>query len=152
MAQRGKEPAKIRQIANATRVPEGYLAKVLLSLSKAGIVKSQRGPTGGSVLARPPEEISIYDVTEAVDPIPRIKTCPLGLKTHGTNLCAVHKRVDAALALVEKTYRESTLAELLAEPNESRPLCETPAAAADRKAEGKVIESWLVKMTVKKNG
>ena len=40
LAGRGDRPATIRQIALATRVPEGYLAKVLLSLSKARLVKS----------------------------------------------------------------------------------------------------------------
>src|ERR1041384_8003246 len=77
------KPATTRQIAQATRVPEGYLAKVLQSLGRAGLIRSQRGLRGGSILVRLPEQISIYDVIDSVDPIQRIRSCPLGLKSHG---------------------------------------------------------------------
>ena len=125
LATRGDSPATTRQIAAATKVPESYLSKVIQGLSRAGLVSSQRGLHGGSVLAKPPEELTLFDVAEAIDPIPRIKTCPLGLKSHGTQLCPVHKRLDHAMDLVEKVFRESTIADLMAEPSASTPLCET---------------------------
>jgi Rrf2 family protein len=128
----GGKSATTREIAAGTRVPEGYLAKVLQSLSRAGIVRSQRGPGGGSVLARPPEELTIYDVVQAVDPIRRITSCPLGLKSHGSALCPVHRRLDDALALVERAFRDSTIAGLLSEPSRSKPLCDT--SGPDRSA------------------
>ena len=123
----GDEPATIRQIAKATQVPEGYLAKVLKSMSRAGIVHSQRGPTGGSVLARPADRITVHDVVQAVDPIRRITTCPLGIKSHGVNLCPLHRRLDHAIALVEKAFQESTIADLLIEPTFSPPMREALA-------------------------
>ena len=61
-------------------------------------------------LARPAEEITVYDVMQAVSPIPRIRTCPLGIKSHGTALCPVHKRLDSAMAMVERAFRDSTIA------------------------------------------
>jgi Rrf2 family protein len=122
------QPATIRQIAGVTKVPEGYLAKVLQSLSRAKILSSQRGLHGGSTLSRPPEQISVYDVMEAVSPLPRITTCPLGLKSHGVNLCPLHRRMDDAMASVERAFRDSTIADLLAEPTTSTPLCEGPVA------------------------
>ena len=61
-----------------------------------------------------------------VDPIKRITTCPLDLAAHGVRLCPLHRRVDNALAAVEKAFRSTTLAELLAEPTSSKPLCEFP--------------------------
>ena len=128
LAANGGEAATTRQIAVGTRVPEGYLAKVLQSLSRAGIVRSQRGPGGGSVLARTPEDLTIYDVVQAVDPIRRITSCPLGLKSHGSVLCPVHRRLDDALALVERAFRESTIAGLLVEPSRSKPLCDVSGA------------------------
>lgn len=124
LATRVDEPSTIRQISAATKVPEAYLAKVLLSLSRAGLLHSQRGLHGGSVLARSPGEISVYDVIEAVDPIRRIVHCPLGLKAHGAKLCALHKRLDEALGLVEKAFRESSISDLLADNNPSKPLCD----------------------------
>ena len=79
LADGGGKPLTTQQIAGMTKVPANYLAKVLQSLGRAGIVSSQRGLGGGSVLARPAAEISVYEVIEAVDSIQRIRTCPLGL-------------------------------------------------------------------------
>ena len=112
------------QIAEATKVPKDYLAKILQGLARKGIVHTQRGVGGGVTLAKAPEELTILDVVNAVEPIKRITTCPLGLRTHGVRLCPLHKRLDAALAQVEAAFGGTTLAEVLAEPSASVPLCE----------------------------
>lgn len=131
------QPATTRQIAAATRVPQGYLSKILQSLNRAGLVHSQRGPHGGSILARQPELISILDVVTAIAPLPRIRTCPLGLSSHGSNLCALHKRLDDAVSTVEAAFRAASIAELLAKATASIPLVDLPSnpAAAARAAE-----------------
>jgi Rrf2 family protein len=112
------------QIADATQVRPAYLAKVLHGLARAGIVATQRGVGGGVSLGRDPADLTILDVVNAVEPIRRITTCPLGLKTHGVRLCPLHRRVDDAMALVEAAFGGTTLAEVLAEPSSSVPLCE----------------------------
>lgn len=112
------------QIAEATQVPKDYLSKILQGLAKKGIVATQRGVGGGVTLARPPEELTILDVVNAVEPIQRILTCPLGLKAHGARLCPLHRRVDDAMALVESAFGKTTLAEVLSEPSASVPLCD----------------------------
>lgn len=116
------------RIAEATKVPKDYLAKILQGLSREGIVKTQRGVGGGVTLATSPEKLTILDVVNAVEPIGRIRTCPLGLRTHGVRLCPLHKRLDDALAQVEEAFRSTTLAEVLADPSESVPLCEAEDA------------------------
>jgi Rrf2 family protein len=116
------------QIAEATRVPKAYLSKVLQGLSRAGLVHSQRGIGGGMTLTKAPELLTILEVVSAVEPIGRIRECPLGLAAHGIRLCPLHRRVDNAVALVEEAFRSTTLAEILAEPTESVPLCDFPAA------------------------
>jgi len=125
VASLGGEAATTRQISVATHVPEGYLAKVVRSLNREGLLNSQRGLHGGSVLARPPEQITVYDVINAIDPLPRITTCPLGLKSHGTRLCALHRKLDDAVALVERAFRTSTIADLLGQDTGSKPMCDT---------------------------
>jgi Rrf2 family nitric oxide-sensitive transcriptional repressor len=114
------------QIAEVTRVPRAYLSKVLQALVRGGIVKSQRGVGGGIELLKTPEELTILEVVNAVDPIQRIKTCPLGLAAHGVHLCPLHFRLDAAMASVEKAFAGTTLAEVLSEPTTSVPLCPFP--------------------------
>lgn len=126
------QPVTTRRIAATTKVPPSYLAKVLQGLSRGGLVTSQRGLHGGSVLARAAEAITLYDVAAVIDPLPRITTCPLGLQSHGTKLCAVHARLDQAMAEVERVFRSSTIAELLAKPTASTPLCEPPGAGASK--------------------
>jgi Rrf2 family protein len=113
------------QISLSTKVPSAYLSKVLQSLVRAHLVQSQRGIGGGFALARPPEEINILEVLNAVDPIQRIRTCPLGIAAHGTNLCALHKQLDDATANIEQTFANTTIATILARPTASIPLCET---------------------------
>jgi len=124
LAQNREEAQPTEQIAKATKVPAAYLSKVLQSLSREGFVKSQRGLHGGFRLLHSPDAINILDVVNAVDPIERIETCPLGLKSHGKHLCPLHQRMDDALAAVEKAFSETTLAEVLADPSRSTPLCE----------------------------
>jgi Rrf2 family protein len=130
LASRGGEPATTDEVARRTQVPVAYLAKILQGLAKAGIVRSQRGVGGGVALAKAPEDLTILEVVNAVDPIRRIKTCPLKLSSHGARLCPLHRRVDDALAAVEAAFAGTTLAEVLAEPSSSVPLCESPG---DRK-------------------
>lgn len=119
----GKQ-ATIAQIAEATRTPEGYLAKVLRSLVLAELLRSQRGPQGGSVLARPARQITVFDVIQAVDPIQRIRTCPLGIKGHGINLCPLHRRLDQAIAMVEDAFKKTNIAELVGAPAAPQALCD----------------------------
>lgn len=118
------------EIAEITRVPRAYLSKVLQSLSRAGLVRSQRGLGGGMTLTKPANELTILEVVSAVDPIQRIRTCPLGLEVHGVHLCPLHKRLDNALAMVENAFGGTTLAEVLAEPSRSIPLCAVPGPPA----------------------
>ena len=115
------------QIAAATRVPEAYLSKVLQELGRGHIIHSRRGHGGGMVLAKPASEMTILDVVNAVEPIRRIRKCPLGLAAHGVHLCPLHQRLDNALASVEDAFRQTTLAEILAEKTRSRPLCGFPS-------------------------
>jgi len=112
-----------QQIADATRVPAGYLSKVLQSLGRAGLVHSRRGLHGGFALTRSPEKLTVLDVVNAVDPLPRIHRCPLGIRSHGARLCPLHRRLDDAVDMVEKSFRDSTVRELVSEPSDSTPLC-----------------------------
>jgi Rrf2 family protein len=125
------EPRTTAQIAEATQVPAAYLSKVLQGLTRAGIVRSQRGIGGGMALVPTPQELTILDVVNAVDPLQRIPTCPLGLKEHGVRLCALHRRLDNALKSVEDAFRKSTLADVLADPNPSVPLMGTQIESCD---------------------
>ncbi len=120
------------QLAEVTKVPAAYLSKVMASLNRAGLVRSQRGPNGGFTLTKTPQELALLEVVNAVDPIRRIEECPLGLAGHGTRLCALHRRMDNVIGLVEETFATTTLAEILAENTGSTPLCDSQFRCAGR--------------------
>ncbi len=125
LAQNPDRPYTTAEIAKWTKVPEHYLSKVLLALAKHEVVYSKKGLHGGYVLAHDPESLPLLNVINAVDPIKHIKSCPLKLKTHGTNLCRLHKRLNDSIKTIEETFRTSTIAMILNEPTQSIPLCES---------------------------
>ena len=71
-----------------------------------------------------PDELSILDVVNIVEPLKRIQTCPLGIQSHGITLCPLHRRLDKAIEATETIFRETTLAEMLSQPGSVSPLCE----------------------------
>ena len=77
---------------------------------------------------RIPEELSILAVVNAVDPIRRFAECPLGIASHGRNLCPLHRRLDEAAAQVEKAFQETMVAELITVPRKRESLCRFPAS------------------------
>ena len=60
-------PVKAERVAEAQSIPLNFLENILGQLRQAGIVQSRRGPEGGFLLARPPEEITLADVIRAID-------------------------------------------------------------------------------------
>ena len=125
LAQNPDSPQTAQSIAATAKLPTDYLLKVMQALGRAGLVNAQRGKHGGFTLAREADAITILDVLNSVDPIQRIHRCPLGLKSHGTRLCALHRRLDSALALVEDAFSSTTLSDILDSPGPVQPLCES---------------------------
>ena len=68
LAQLGAEQrAATSQIAQEQSIPPSFLAKIVSQLSVAGLLQTSRGARGGVSLARPPEQISLLEVVEAID-------------------------------------------------------------------------------------
>ena len=116
MAHNPDRPLTTAQMARTTKVPAGYLSKVLQSLTRAGLIRAIRGLHGGYQLARPGDQMTILEVVNAVDPVKRILCCPLDLPEHEHQLCPLHRRLDDALAMIEQVLGETTLDQVLSEP------------------------------------
>lgn len=63
----GEGPVPSGDIAGRQCVPEHFLDQLLVTLRRAGLLKSLRGPQGGHMLARPPAQISMSEVIRALD-------------------------------------------------------------------------------------
>jgi len=61
------QPVRIRHIAERHDVPPRFLVQILLQLKGAGLVASTRGAAGGYHLLRPPRDVSLGEVMEAIE-------------------------------------------------------------------------------------
>lgn len=61
------ELAQIERLARVEAVPANFLAQILLKLRDHKLITSRRGNHGGYSLARPPDEISLFDIMTAVE-------------------------------------------------------------------------------------
>ena len=80
-------------ISSAELIPKRFLFKIMRSLIKAGIVKSVRGTNGGFMLGRNPEDISFYNVIEAIEGPILLNHClidPSRCNKDATGYCVVH--------------------------------------------------------------
>lgn len=118
-----RHPASADVLAKKTKVPRSYLHRVLQDLAAGGLVQSRPGPGGGYELTRVPSKITILDVVNAVEPIERIRQCPLGLPSH-TSLCPLHRELDKAYAATEAAFGRVTLKDLLNSTNPIVSLCD----------------------------
>ena len=59
--------ASTSRISEEQQIPLTFLAKIVSQLSVAGLLHTTRGARGGVALARPPSEISLLEVVEAID-------------------------------------------------------------------------------------
>jgi Rrf2 family iron-sulfur cluster assembly transcriptional regulator len=60
-------PVQVRVIGERQRIPARYLEQIFQRLRKAELVRGKRGPGGGYVLARPPTDITLRHIVEAVE-------------------------------------------------------------------------------------
>lgn len=112
------------ELALQTKVPRRYLTRVLQDLAAAGLVTSRPGPGGGYELCSDINTLTILAVINTVAPIERIRSCPLGLKSH-TALCPLHAELDKAYAATEAAFASVTIRELVESASPIQPLCET---------------------------
>lgn len=104
------------EIAKRQNIPEPFLAKIVAELSERGIVDSKRGMHGGVQLARPPEEISLFDVIDALDGPFSFAPClrdPGFCAQQGS--CAMEQALLGAQQAVANYLRNITFAQILAQ-------------------------------------
>ena len=70
--------AATSQIAEKQKIPPSFLAKIVSQLSVAGLLQTSRGARGGVSLSRPPDEITLLEVVEAIDGPIYLNECVCG--------------------------------------------------------------------------
>ena len=67
LARSGERPVPIKELAERREIPEQFLEQLFSTLRRDGLLVSQRGVKGGYRLARPPDEITVIEVVQALD-------------------------------------------------------------------------------------
>src|SRR5512141_2257051 len=65
----GDAPVRVDDIARVMGCPRNYLSKTLHLLTRAGVLRSERGPKGGFRLASPPDRITLARVVAPFEPV-----------------------------------------------------------------------------------
>lgn len=81
----------IKELTKELEIPYHFLGKILQSLTRKGLLTSQKGPSGGFTLGMPASDITLFHIVEAIDGVAFMNTCILGFpECSGKNPCAVH--------------------------------------------------------------
>jgi len=107
--------AQIAEISSRWDIPENFLRKITAQLSRAGLIRTQRGIGGGVQLARPAETLTLLDVIEAVEGKLYLNKCLIGPQfCERTGWCAVHLVWCEAQQKLKEILSSRSLAELAA--------------------------------------
>ncbi len=103
----------VDEISREKCIPKSFLAKILQKLGKSSIVKSYRGVKGGFQLARPPKEINLLEVIEAIQGPVAMNVCAIDDKRCAfSSTCAIHPVWIEIRQEVEKMLRKRNFAKL----------------------------------------
>jgi Rrf2 family protein len=113
------ERVSTTQIAERLGVSEFHLSKVLQQLAKAGLVRATRGPTGGYRLTRPPSQLTVKEIYEALEGKLDIQHCLFGAPVCGKDECPLGSFLERLSQEMRKGLGKMTIADIRVPPRES---------------------------------
>lgn len=100
-------------LAQEEGIPSPYLGKILQSLARAGVLRSQKGPGGGFALAREPKQILLIDIIEAAEGTESLHSCAVGLaECNDEQPCPLHEHWKAVRDQIREYLETTSLLEL----------------------------------------
>lgn len=107
-----KEPTSLTEISLRQGISIAYLEQLFLKLRKNHLVQSVRGPSGGYVLSKPPGEIKLLSIINAVDEKIKTLKCRKESKrgcNHKSIKCITHNLWDDLEIHINKFFEDNTL-------------------------------------------
>lgn len=111
--------AKSDKIVNANTIAEmtsssrNHLAKIMLTLVKNGFVKSLRGPTGGFVLNKKPEDVTLLNIYESIEGKIFVPECPIDKQVCPFDSCIMNNVLNRATNEIVEFFSNKTLKDYL---------------------------------------
>jgi Rrf2 family protein len=107
------QPTLIKEAAEACNAPAAYLAKIVNLLSHEKLVRTQRGAGGGVLLARPADEISLFEVCEALEDDILKPRCMLGnVPCADDRACPAHRVCRTTRSQIVRFLKRTTVADI----------------------------------------
>lgn len=104
---------QVKQIAAIEPISPSFLSKIMRDLTRARILKSLRGPSGGFYLARAADDISLWDVVTIIDSQESFTSCLLGLnECLDENPCPMHNSFKPLRESIHRYLQTCTVGEL----------------------------------------
>jgi Rrf2 family protein len=108
-----KNPVHLKNVAENHGISQRFLVQILLQLKGAGLVDSTRGAMGGYMLARPPSQISLADIINAIDQVPPPLPSALGSLHTTPAVQAVKSALQEIQVKEQRRLEEITLDDLV---------------------------------------
>ena len=111
-----KKPTSLAEISLRQGISVSYLEQLFLKLRKNNLVQSVRGPLGGYVLTKYPEQIKLLSIINAVDEKIKTVKCKKESKKgcNGKSIkCITHNLWDDLEAHINKFFEDNTLSDIL---------------------------------------
>jgi Rrf2 family protein len=89
-----KKPVPLSEVARRQKISVKYLEQLVRKLKKAGMIKSQRGPFGGHILAKSPSDITVGDIVRTLEENTAITDCA----ETDTQLCGICNQAGDCLS------------------------------------------------------
>lgn len=108
-----EENIGLNSIVEKLDIPKHYLSKILQVLVKHKLLVSMKGPKGGFRLNRPPSEISLIEIVEAIDGLDIFNECGIGFKKcDDKHPCPIHQEYKEIRNKIQTLFENKTLEEL----------------------------------------
>ena len=111
-----KEPISLTEISLRQGISISFLEQLFLKLRRNNLVQSIRGPSGGYVLSKPPEEIKLLSIINAVDEKIKTLKCRKESKrgcNHKSIKCITHNLWDDLEIHINKFFENNTLNDVI---------------------------------------
>ena len=106
------EPVNLADISARQAISLSYLEQLFSRLRKQGLVESARGPGGGYMLARQPDEITLSNIIDAVDETVDATRCGGQMNCLGENQCLTHNLWEELSNQIRNYLASVSLADL----------------------------------------
>tara|TARA_B100000029_G_C17080706_1_gene780418 strand:+ start:90 stop:530 length:441 start_codon:yes stop_codon:yes gene_type:complete len=110
------QPTNLKEISLRQGISLSFLEQIFLSLKKSNLVRSSRGPAGGYLLSRSPEEIKLLNIIQAVDEKVKTTGCKKESKKgcNGKSIkCITHNLWDELENHINYFFEKNTLKDII---------------------------------------